>query len=192
MYITNTYLSSKSAFSIIEVIIGIFIFTLWLVAVYALMISSLALSEYNKNAIIASQLAVEQIEIVRNIRDTNYKTVGGWNIISGNERFTPWHYTVENDFSGWWNIKIFEIRNFQEWQEFMTEMESYKLCKNNNNVYTYDCSWWNRKTPYYRYLHIESDPNNDNILKLTSKVIWYSRWYHEYDIKTLITDWRRL
>jgi len=58
--------------------IGVFIFTLGLVAIYALLISSLNLSEYNKNAIIASQLAVEQIEIIRNIRDTNYSTLRGW------------------------------------------------------------------------------------------------------------------
>jgi hypothetical protein len=28
-------------------------------------------------------------------------------------------------------------------------------------------------------------------LQVTSKVIWYSRWYHEIELKTILTDYLR-
>jgi len=187
---TDTPTSLRQAFSIIEVMIGIFIFSLWLVAIYALLISSLSLSEYNKNAIIASQLAVEQIEIVRNIRDTNYKTLRGWDSIPWSSSFSQWYYIVENDFS-WNQIQITEIWSFVEGRDKLSDMDAYRLCMNDNGVYTFDCtSSNNTQTPFYRYLFIEEIW--DSTLRLKSKVIWYSRWYHDYDITTLMTDWRRL
>jgi len=179
---------SKTAFSIIEVMIGVFIFSLWLVAIYALLISSLSLSEYNKNAIIASQLAVEQIELIRNVRDTNYKITAAWDNIPRGWNFTKGFFTVENDPLNW-HVHITEIPNFREWVSELANMESYRLCLSPDNVYIYDCSSA-RETYFYRYLQIE--PIDTKQLKLTSKVIWHARWYHEFDIQTIITDWRRL
>ena len=185
---------SKKGFSIIEVMIGVFIFSLGLVAIYALLISSLNLSEYNKNSIIASQLAVEQIEIIRNIRDTNYTEIRQWDTIpwlTQNLWDLAWVYVkVENDFSQTW-VSIEEIPSFAEWINDLTwVMQSYRLCLD-NYIYTYNCAWDDIKlTPFYRYLRIDSQW--DNSLLLTSKVIWYSRGYHEFEIQTLITDWRRL
>jgi hypothetical protein len=37
---------------------------------------------FNKNFIIASNLAKEQIELIRNIRDTNYKRFQKWNMLN--------------------------------------------------------------------------------------------------------------
>lgn len=178
----------RNAFSIIEVMIGVFIFSLWLVAIYALLISSLNLSEYNKNAIIASQLAVEQVEIIRNARDTNYKTIAAWDNLPWGWRLSEGYYRVENNLENW-QIKIEEIPNFVEWSGELVNMENYRLCLTPENIYTYDCSWA-QDTYFYRYLHIQSI--GENKLQLSSKAIWYSRWYHEFDIQTIITDWRRL
>lgn len=177
------------AFSIIEVMIGIFIFSLGLVAIYALLISSLNLSEYNRHAIVASQLAVEQIEIVRNIRDTNYKSLRAWNMLPSGWMLWAWYFTVENNFSGN-HIDIQALTSFQEWKDVLDEMQSYRLCLSSTWVYSYACTWDAVETPYYRYLYLEEI--SDESLRLTSKVIWYARGYHEYDITTLITDWRRL
>jgi Tfp pilus assembly protein PilV len=78
----NKKKTTLSAFSIIEVLIGIFIFSLGLVSIYALLASSLRINDYNSNAIIASNLAREQVELFRNIRDTNYKKLQVWNQIN--------------------------------------------------------------------------------------------------------------
>jgi hypothetical protein len=43
------------------------------------LVTSLRINDYNNNAIIASNLAREQVELFRNIRDTNYKKLQVWN-----------------------------------------------------------------------------------------------------------------
>lgn len=195
-------------FSIIEVMIGIFVFTLWLTSIYVLLVSSLNANEYNKNAIIASNLAREQVELIRNIRDTNYTQLKVWRqknpswSYSPSDLFELWkYYRLENDTSTWvpFSTRVDEIFPFVEWKTNLSWMDHYRLCLNNFNYYTYDCSVGNVQTPFYRYLYIEAaDDGYWNMLdvgdgfKITSKVIWYKKWYHEYDIKTIITDWRRI
>jgi hypothetical protein len=39
------------------------------------------INNYNKDFIIASNLAREQVELIRNIRDTNYKKFQKWNLL---------------------------------------------------------------------------------------------------------------
>ena len=181
-------ISSQKAFSIIEVMIGVFIFSLWLVAIYALLVSSLSLSEYNKNAIIASQLAVEQVEIMRNIRDTNYKTVSAWDNTPSGGSITEGYFRVENNpMNG--VARIEAISGFVEGESQMNAMQDYRLCLSSENKYTYDCNGPS-ETQFYRYLQIEDIWENKFLL--ISRVIWYARWYHEFDIQTVITDWRRL
>ena len=195
-------------FSIIEVMVGIFIFTLGLLSIYTLLVSALNINEYNKNAIIASNLAREQLELFRNIRDTNYMKLKVWNQQNPNLPYNPVHlfqtgsyYTLENDFtlSASFPVKIQNITSwFEEGSDKLTgaSMSLYRLCLNTNSLYTYDCSPWNIQTPFYRYLFIEQsiDPEfpYQDIYRITSKVIWYKKWYHEYDIKTIVTDWRRI
>jgi hypothetical protein len=77
------------------------------------------------------------------------------------------------------------------------KMLAYRLCLDSKWRYTYDCSTsWNTKTDFYRYLKVEKVENKDwvinNALKVTSKVIWYVNTYHELEIPTIITDWKRL
>lgn len=64
--------SVKKGFSIIEVIFSVFVITVGLTAVLAVMARSILNSLESRNTIIASQLAQEGIEAVRNIRDNNW------------------------------------------------------------------------------------------------------------------------
>ena len=201
----KTY-TTFSAFSIIEVMIGIFVFSLGLVSIYMLLVSALSVNEYNKNAIIASNLAREQMEIYRNIRDTNYLKFKKWDQMNPGESYTPTtqvfeigkYYTIENDFlSPWFPADVQEITSHSEWVANLSAMGSYRLCLNGDTEYTYDCSPWNTPTVFYRYLSVEQalddgwNPIMDAYM-ITSKVIWYKRGYHEYDIKTIVADWRRI
>jgi len=47
-----------------------------------MIVTTLSLNDYNKNYIIASYLAREQLELVRNIRDSNYKKIQVYNQIN--------------------------------------------------------------------------------------------------------------
>ena len=206
-----------SGFSIIEVLVWIFIFSLGLISVYALLVSSLSLNERNQNSIIASNLAREQIELLRNIRDTNYEKLQVWNQRdpkngSFSEVFVAGeYYTLENDFS----LGTSQIRelgtSIPEWVWDILAMwnpiNGYKLCLNDKKIYTYICpvdyTWTDYTvTPFHRYLYISDKELNDDgtewvslpdgALRVVSKVIWYKRGYHEFDIQTIITDWRRI
>ncbi len=199
--------TSYKAFSIIEVMVGIFIFSLWLVSIYALLASSLNTSDYSKNAIIASNLAREQIELFKNIRDTNYTQLNVWNQMNPNIAYdessnlfeTGKYYTLENNFnvSDNFSISVHEITSFQEWEDKLATMTNYQLCMDSEGMYSSDCSWDAVKTPFYRYLFLEpvidvSKVSIDNAYKVRSKVIWYKRGYHEFYIDTVVADWRRI
>lgn len=203
-----------SAFSIIEVLVGIFIFSMGLISVYAILVSSLSINERNKNTIIASNLAREQIELLRNIRDTNYQRLQVWNQQDPSGNGSSWdifvageYYALENDFSGsWFSTKIRELgSSIPEWIGDLTAMadptSGYKLCLDWENIYTYDCPSTIvapfQDTPFYRYLKLEEVLDDTgavipNAYRVTSKVIWYKRGYFEFDIQTIITDWRRI
>ncbi len=200
---------SKKAFSIIEILVAILIFALWITSIYMLINSSLKANSYNKNQIIAANLAREELELVRNIRDSNYKVLKIWNLknpslndYSNNNKFLTGHiYKIENDYSFWatFPIKIEEIIDFWEGKsELEGKMNNYRLCITNTWLYTYNCSssTWNKKTKFYRYLKVEEVKTIswviNNALKVTSKVIWYINGYHEIEISTILTDWKRL
>ena len=188
-------------FSIIEVLVWIFIFSLWLVSVYAIIVSTLSLNEYSKNSIIASNLARENIESIRNLRDNNYKNIYKWNKLPWNDfnsLILTWvYYKIENNLNNPWNDIVFEkINNFWEWKaEINQKMNNYKLCLNSDLLYTYDCVSTNKETNFYRYTIFNDiyDWNSkiDNALKLTTKVIWYKNWYHEIQLDSIITDFLR-
>ncbi len=198
----------KKAFSILEVLVWIFIFSMWIISVYSIIITTLNLNDYNKNYIIASSLAREQLELVRNIRDSNYKKIQIYNQINPNSdnhtrlfEFDK-YYKVENDLASTatFPISVDEITDFWEWKvNLSTKMQDYKLCIDPNNFYTYSCAVWNKQTPFYKYIKIEKVKYNDwsditisSAFKVTSKVIWYMKGYHEFEIDAIFTDFKRL
>lgn len=207
---------NKSWVAIIEVIIWIFIFTIWLVSIYLTISSSINLNDYNKNQIIASNLAREWLELVKNLRDSNYVNLHRWDSINPN--LTSWfsnssnliqtgvYYKVKTGFdksNAWFTVKLNPISWFKEWPEFInTDMKNYELCLNATNKYVYNCvTVWNKSTRFYRYVKFEDLKYKDsswNIVtvndayKVISKVIWYNRWYHETSLTTIIADYKRL
>lgn len=199
---------SKNAFSIIEVLIGIFIFSMGLVSVYALISSIIQLNVYNKNYILSTYLANEQIELVRTIRDTNYAKIQKYNQVNPfnkkyDEVIEPGsYYKVQNYFSSNKNdfsVVLEKIEDFSQGKENIKKMESYRICLNDESYYVYCSSWIGdlKKTNIYKYLFVESLKDSDgNIiegaLKLNSKVIWNQKGYHDYELKYIITDWKVL
>ena len=203
--------SNISGFSIIEVMISIFIFSMWMASIFMVISSSMNIDNLNKNQILASNLAREEIELIRNIRDLNYETYHKYNWIPNNEhdkydpsnseRFfgTGTYYKIENDFNDpEFNFSIDKIINFKEWKNHIWnwDMDDYRLYLDSENHYTYE-SIWNKKTIFYRYLYLEELKNSnwviiEDTMKVKSKVIWYSKWYHEFEINTILADFNRL
>ena len=63
----------KPAFSLIEIIIVLFIISMGLIGILSLIVQNIQSQDYNKNNLIATQLSQEGIELIRRIRDNNFK-----------------------------------------------------------------------------------------------------------------------
>ena len=190
---------NKKAFSIIEILVWMFIFSLWILSVYALIMSSMNLNEYNKNYIIASNLAREQLELMRNIRDSNYVKIQRYNQINPWVTYDPTDppdtfimgssYLIENNYSS--SDFPISVRKFSD--------DTHELCLDPENRYVHDC-WllsWNKQTNFFKFITISEaiDSANlriNNAFKVTSTVIWYKRWKHEFEVDMIIADWKRL
>ena len=209
--------SHKKALSIIEIMIGVFIFTLWISAIYMVISSTSRINTYNKNQIIASNLAREQIELIRNIRDTNYARLQKWNML---EPYTTNYNTTFNWWNDFYKLEIdsiantdkilvstgSEVLNFEtKLKAPNTDTQKYRLCLNSENKYIYciDTSWNvvpdGKETPFYRYIEIKQlytdlteTTQVDNALKVRSRVFWNQKWIHSTEIPTILTDWKRL
>jgi type II secretory pathway pseudopilin PulG len=69
---------NENAFTLMEAIVAIFVITTGLVGVLSLVSQTIAASTFSKDKLIAAYLAQEGIEIVRNIRDTNWLQSLDW------------------------------------------------------------------------------------------------------------------
>ena len=67
-----------TGFTFLEIMIAISVMTIGILAVYTLIPKMISISSANINRFIASQLAREGMEIVRNIRDTNWLEEVAW------------------------------------------------------------------------------------------------------------------
>lgn len=206
---------NKKWLSIIEVMVGIFIFSLGISAIFMVITSTLSVNTYNKNYIVAWNLAREQVELIRNIRDTNYKKYQKWNTLKPidstmdyNEVFTwsvdMWFLKLENDFgseeiiANTWSI-VWDFKSALQ-DSADTSEDLYQLCLDTQNRYWYCGGGYTIKTPFYRYIEIKplEDWSGvawnyvDSAFKVRSKVYWNQKWVHDTEIDTILTDWERL
>ncbi|MFA5131430.1 MAG: prepilin-type N-terminal cleavage/methylation domain-containing protein [Patescibacteria group bacterium] len=65
--------SDKKAFTLIEVITVLFIVSIGMIGVLSLIVQNIASQSLNKNTLVAYQLAQEGIELIREVRDTNWR-----------------------------------------------------------------------------------------------------------------------
>lgn len=209
---------NRGWFTIIELLVAILIFTIWWLSAYLLVYSAISSSIKSRNEIVAANLARQNIEIISNLRDTNWLRNLTWNrfdpsIVSFDasswEYLTWWYYKVENIYvsDSSWNpsVKLTKLPN--DFDPNPTKVihpanSSYdtQLCLDSKNRYTYDCSASNTKTIFYSFLQVEPlktknswwdqvDVNGAMLLK--SIVINTWKWINTHSINTIITDWRK-
>lgn len=75
------------AFSLLEVMVVLFVISIGLLAVISLSAESTKIQGGNKNAVIASQLAAEGIEIVKGARERNYLMRYNENLVAPFDQF---------------------------------------------------------------------------------------------------------
>lgn len=69
---------NKKGFTLIEVIIVLFVVSLGMIGVLSLIVQNIQSQSLNKNTLIAYQLAQEGVELIRQVRDTNWREGRAW------------------------------------------------------------------------------------------------------------------
>jgi len=143
---------SKS-FTLIETAVAIFVLTVGILTVSSLISYLLSISSIASQKLIASYLAQEGIEIVRNIRDTN---------LLNNDR--NWDYGLnDGDWQGDYN------------DSSLTRHDASFLNLENSGFYGYDDG---AQTPFKRRIHIGEivDQKGEKIgIKVEVEVSWRER-----------------
>lgn len=196
-------------FTLVELLIWILIFTMGILSSYLLIYSAINASARSRDEIIAWNIWREKLELVRNMRDSNWLQILAWNKLINwwdsdpLHTLTGWYYIIWNDYSWTSAIKITKLSPvFSENQSYIFNpwiWDSTVLCIDALWRYTYDCSWANKTTKIYSYLKVEPlitkdmhwDIPVDNALKVSSINITKWRGNSKYVISTIITDWKK-
>lgn len=163
-------LTNNNGFSLLEVIAVIFIITVGLIGVLSLIVQNIQVQYINKNDLIASQLAQEGLELIRNQRDTNWLDGKNWDWkIQGNSSGAE-HEVVYNDIpksaSGFQPLYI------------------------KTGFYTHESNGGAVPTPFSRLITITNVAGNDPFSRVVCEVQWQERGTtHTYKAETVLYDW---
>ena len=151
------WLRNKKGQTLLEVIVALSILIVALVATIVLIVSSINAGKQARNKLIATSLAREGIETVRNIRDSNWldPAVVDWD----NGLYTPSDSTAIPIIDGTNPTSLdFTVNNFSE---IDTEIKS------SNNFYVQGNNVSGGKTSFYRLIYISpichDDSDNESI-----------------------------
>ncbi len=197
---------SRRWVTLIEIIIAIVVFSIWILTILNVIVSNLALTDKVKNNSIATFLSKEWIEIIYNIRDSNIDKWLKWNCtkidLSYNciEKFTAWSvFNVNINLKWYHDIKPTStdyndnLLYYHEW-----------VIKDNANApiinwfrYDHDTSNWKRSF-FSRYIKFDgvylwpewSIWNADKLLKIESHVL-YNKWTFTWDVVMESIIWDR-
>lgn len=210
---------NQRGFTLVELIVGMTVFAIWLTGILALLISTMNSASYSRHEIVVAWLLREQMELVKNIRDTNIKNYISWDRIflssSSSDSWTPGVYTIQNNFTTSWVV-------FDTGKNWWIKDSPVFLSKISLNSATNRAEIWEKTRLYFdtqsRYTHIPSGSGtayasyiivspmgytgSNGIfvpVQKDSKAQWYiidarvivksAENYREYDARTAITDW---
>lgn len=154
-------MKKKSAFTFIEIMIAIVIFSIGILTVLKLVTDNLEQMDKNNVKIQATLLAKEWLELAYNLRDSNLSKELSWNCLMSEDMY-DWTVEELNDEIWWWNQSDFEsiicdwyfgiennlqisfdpkiyvyYKNSEKWDNFMENYEMNKLY-----FYAGDLSWY--------------------------------------------------
>ncbi len=165
----------KRGFTILELIVAIFIVITGLVAAASLMTYSISAVIIGKSQIIATSLAQEGLEVVRNIRDNN------------------WHCIADPDCtdSTNWNDGLGEGDWEVEYDSLKDDLSTYtgRLLKLYDGFYQYTSGDETHETRFYRKITIADISANE--IKVVSEVTFSERnKSYSVSAENRLYDWK--
>jgi Tfp pilus assembly protein PilV len=166
-------INRKLGFSLMEVIVIIFIITMGLIGVASLVIQNIQVKDFNCDVLVASQLAQEGLELVRSVRDSNW-LASEW---FGNGLVAEGGTSIITIYFDGSYIVVNPVVNI--------DSDEAKL-KKNNNFFVHGTG---DNTSYSRV--IEIDNTDSTGIAISSLVQWNNRGKtHQYRADTILYDWR--
>jgi prepilin-type N-terminal cleavage/methylation domain-containing protein len=213
MKIISPYISKKQGFTLVELIVGMTIFVVGMTGILSLLNAAISSSQRAKNEIIAANVLREQVEILKNMRNTNVQSFSSWST-----GITPNIYTIENDYtsativytngsitSSPVKLTLSTVLPTDTIEQKFTKSQLYYDAKGrythtvtgkSTNIASYliiSPLAFTRPHPNPALRNVEpkdSDGANQGYI-LDARVIVRSNGYREYDLKTVITDWQK-
>ena len=200
------FFSKKSGFTLIELIITIAVFSIGILAAFSLALANSNENKSNRDRVIAANLARESLELVRNIRDSNWLKIDS-NVseeIDGRDFIISWdNGALENDFI------VVDYNVYSEGLEIcgsivdLDDIDAcYSNCKNyecsvfvdDNGFYTQDFSSNYLRTNFSRFVKLERICMDDSDLISPVETIREECLEEEEKIglkATAIVNWQR-
>ena len=198
------------------------IFSVGMTAILALLSSTIDTSIVSRQEIIASNILREQIELIKNIRNSNVRSFVEWDIVftgwANPWYLRAWSYIIENDYTSTGIVYTPGMNTPEKSPIYMDNVTSLLgwtstiEWKFNATRLYYDSDMrlthtvTGSGTPYASYLMVSPliigtslwpiEPKTiigkNQWFILDARVITKSRTgYREYDLKTIITDWKK-
>lgn len=200
--------------TIIEAMIAMFIIIVWTIWVYTIYEKSQKLSTSVENRVKAISIAREWIEVVQNIRDTNWvlfwaDSKNCWNVLDYNVnclwdtsttyRIPEWSYKIYKDENNRWkllsgSVVLWDYNNSLYRTEYQIKLDA-------NWLYTQ--SWWassinplfTRKIEitYIDTNWIWAPTANDEKMLVESIVSWSDSskvWFYTVNLENILSNWK--
>lgn len=208
---------SHYGFTLVELIVGMTVFAIGLSGIYVLISSVMGNAAYSRHEVVVANLLREQLELVRNVRDTNLQNYIPWDSAKFDSSAQTWFvsgmYIIENDFTASESVinvdgtlasspvKIKKIdpiptdqkQIFEKMQLFLDAQ--WRYTHTNTASGTLYASYILVTPIGYSdalwYQKIEKDSKSQWYIIDARVIVWAGRGYREYDAKTMITDWVR-
>ena len=164
---------NNQGISILEVVVAILIITIGLIGVMSLVIQNVEAQYINKNILIATGLAQEGLELVRNVRDLNWLTAGNaWN----QDIVGDGTYAIDYRGRGSINASVNTLND-----------AGARLYVNSSNLYTHS-SADGAATDFYRLISVVDQAN---YLDVSCAIRWKEGTQNrDYTAETYLYDWR--
>ncbi|MDA3803025.1 MAG: prepilin-type N-terminal cleavage/methylation domain-containing protein [Patescibacteria group bacterium] len=161
----------KSGFTLIEIIVVLFIISLALLGILSLITQSIRAQNYNKKVIIANQLSQEGIELIRRVRDNN------WN--NGDPFYTNLAEAIEER-------KTYIMDYDDSLPTTLVSADDSKLQVNDSGFFIHNIIY--EDSAYSREIEVELIDNYR--LRVISSVYWTSMGgEQDYQIEALLYNW---
>ena len=161
---------------LVETMVALSVITIGLLGIFALLSTSMGLNRFVSEKHVATYLAAEGIELVKNLIDTNYIARKGGQLISWNEGLSQ--------------AGSYEI-DYMSTSLAPVSGGNLNLLYYSDGLYGYDQSGGAEQTKYKREIII--DPSIADQIKVNSIVVWEGRGLAEarmVNLEDKFFDWR--